>query len=397
MRVPERVRQIGCAAGQPAYVYDLPTFRRTLAAVERIPWANKRIFFATMANDHPALLDAVRERGHGLFVNSLRHLQLALQLGVAPERIVYAASNMSDDDMRACCAGEVNVVLDSLGEIARFGRLARRGTAIGVRVNVGSALDGVLKHDPAYRFGVLPDELPAAVTRAAAAGIRVTGVHSYFGTDLMEPSTLIAGLERLTRVAEALPDLEYVDGGGGFGVSDEFGSAAFDLDAYGVGAALAMAALEQRLGRKVALYVEPGRYLAATCGWFFTKVVNLKPRADRLFAGTNASVAQFPRPLLYPEKARHPWQIVGREIAAPHQHPVWICGNSTYSRDFLARAAVAPAPEVGETLVFYNAGAYCRSMLTEFLGKERPLECVLEDERSGIADVDERPAAATER
>ncbi len=395
MRVPERVRAIGAASEQPVYVYDLAALRRSIAAVERIPWPRKRLFFATMANDHPAVLAALRDRGHGIFVNSPRHLRLGLDLGIAPERIVFAASNMSLDEMALCLDAGVHVVLDSLHELDGFGRLAGAGATLGMRVNVGSALDGgALRHDPGYRFGILPAELPEAVARAARHGLRITGVHCYFGTDVMAWSTLVEGLDRLGAVAGALPDLEYLDGGGGFGIADGLDEPPFDLAAYGAGAAAVLAAHERRLGRRLAFFVEPGRYLAAPCGWFFAKVVGCKPRSDRLFVGTNASVAQFPRPLLYPEKARHPWAILGRETARAHELPVWLCGNSTYSRDFLARAARAPLPEPGETLVFHNAGAYCRSMLTEFLGKTRPLEYVVDSDVPAEAVAGELAAAA---
>ena len=121
--------------------------------------------------------------------------------------------------------------------------------------------------------------------------------------------------------------------------------------------------------------VEPGRWLAAPIGWFFTRVVDIKRRPDRIFVGTTASVAQFPRPLVYPDKARHPCEIVHRTVARPvADRPIWLCGNSTYSRDFLARAVKLPEPQVGDLVAFHNAGAYCRSMLTRFLGKEIPGE-----------------------
>jgi diaminopimelate decarboxylase len=77
-----------------------------------------------------------------------------------------------------------------------------------------------------------------------------------------------------------------------------------------------------------------------------------------------------------------------------HDHrPVDVCGNSTYSRDFLARGVRMPLPSIGDKLAFLDAGAYCRSMITEFLGKDRPNEIVL----SGEFDSTGRDARYTHR
>jgi diaminopimelate decarboxylase len=124
--------------------------------------------------------------------------------------------------------------------------------------------------------------------------------------------------------------------------------------------------------------IEPGRWLVAPIGWFFARVVDIKRRPDRLFVGTTASVAQFPRPLVYPEKARHACEIITSERrCAFADRPVWLSGNSTYSRDFLARAITLPEPKVGDLIAFHHAGAYCRSMMSRFLGKEMPVEIAL--------------------
>ncbi|WP_164913434.1 alanine racemase [Sphingomonas sp. UV9] len=378
--LPKHVADIAQTIGEPpTYIYDLAVLRERLARVEQLVPCAKRIFFATMANDHPAFLGEVRRQGAGVFINSPRHLRLAINLGFAPADLIYAASYMSVTEMDECLQLGVHVVLDSLDQVAHFAARAPDGTRAGIRVNVGSALDGkALRDDPDYRFGLLPAELGEAVATAAASGLRLVGVHSYFGTDIRDPDILLEGLRRLLAAGAALPDIEYVDGGGGFGIPDTLDGEEFDLAAYGEGAAAILGDAERALGRSLVLYLEPGRYVSAPCGWFFARAIGAKPRADRLMVGLSASAVQLPRLLLHPDTAQHPWHIVGRERDPPHAQPVWLCGNSTYSRDFLARACRSPAPVEGDLVVFHNAGAYGRSMLTEFLGKDRPVEIVLD-------------------
>ncbi|HEX8451652.1 MAG TPA: alanine racemase [Longimicrobium sp.] len=390
-----RVRRAGISAPGPAYVYDLDRLRRRALRLASLPIARRRLFFATMANDHPAVLACVRDAGVGVFVNSPAHLRRVLRVGFEPGQVVYAASNMLQREMRECVELGVNLVLDSVGQVRALADAGAAGAEIGVRMNVGSALDrGALRFDPGYRFGLLPSELPEAVLAARRGGVRIIGAHSYFGTGVMRPRTLLDGLERLGEAASALPDLRYLDVGGGFGVPDALDDDEFDLEGWAAGADEAVRRLERRLGRELHLYVEPGRWLAADCGYFFVKVVDRKVRGDRAFVGTDGSVAQFPRPLLYPGQAVHPCEIAdGAAGRSPHPQPVWVCGNSTYSQDFLARGIALPLPEPGETLVFHYAGAYGRSMATRFLGKGPPRELFVRT-RPGVPRAEELSASA---
>jgi diaminopimelate decarboxylase len=378
MKIPRRVIEIIGARRGPAYIYDLDLLRDRCRELESLPIERKAIFFATMANDHPAVLRTIRDLGHGVFVNSPRHLRLAVELGFDSQRIVYAASNMTCAEFEICRELEVRLVLDSIGQLERFSGLADPGDEIAVRISVGSALEGgEIREDPLYRFGILPEEIGLALAIADNAEVRIVGAHSYFGTDLSSPRPLLDGLERLRKAAEALPDLRYLDAGGGFGIGSP-GVARFDLNRYGLEAPMIIRREEARRRRDLELVLEPGRYLVAECGFFVVDVEDVKIRGDRVFVGTNGSVANFPRPLIYPDRAEHPCRLLnGPPSVAPYEHPLYICGNSTYSRDFLASGVRLPLPTPGDRIVFGNAGAYCRSMFTEFLGKERPVEIVL--------------------
>jgi diaminopimelate decarboxylase len=377
--ISPQVLRAGTTALRSTYVYDLNRLRLRCRLVERLSVGRKRIFFATMANDHPEILACIRDSGLGVFVNSPLHLELVLGLGFEPAKIIYAASNMIAEEMQRCVAQRVNLVLDSLEQIHTLCDIAS-DVQIGIRLNVGSALDRTeLRHDPSYRFGLVAEELPPAVDLATRRGIRIVGAHSYLGTDVMQPTVLLQGLERLGLAAAGLPDLRYLDVGGGFGVPDVLGDAEFDLWLYGRAAAELMRRHERRLGRPLELYIEPGRYLVADSGYFFVKVVECKVREDRVFVGTNGSVAEFPRPLVYPERARHPCEIVGADRdESTYRYPAFVCGNTTYSQDFLARDVALPLPRPGDILVFHNAGAYGRSMSTRFLGRQPVEEIVVE-------------------
>jgi len=369
--------------GHPTYIYDLDILARTCDRFQHLAIPGKRLYFATMANDHPAILRYIASRGIGAFVNSQDHLTMALEARIAPADIVYASTGMGRAEFARCFDLGVHVVVDSMGQLDDALRLCPAQASLGIRVNVGWAVDGTtLQDDPGYRFGVTRAELADAVHLARARKRRLSGVHAYFGTNIVDFEVLVEGLRRLGQCVLDHPELDYVDVGGGFGIADRAGDAAFDYDAYVAGVGEILATLERaRRGRKVELRIEPGRSLVSECSAFLVRVRDVKIRSDRAFVGTNGSVTQFPRPLLHPASATHPVVLLGpRADAECHDQPIELTGSSTYSRDFLARGVTMPLPAVDDRVLLLHAGAYGRSMWSRFLGKPNPREIVLGDE-----------------
>lgn len=366
----------------PTYVYDLDRLRQRCRRLDALPIADKRIFFAMMANDHPTLLRRIRRDGHGIFVNSPKHLRAAIEVGFASGNIIYAASNMIDAEIAMCADLDIHLVLDSVGQIERVGNIAGPNE-VGIRVNIVSVAEsGSTQSDDAYRFGILPGEIGEAVAAANGFGVRLIGLHCYFGTGIEDPKSLIDGLSGLCGLGAELPDLRYIDGGGGFGVPQGPIGPEFDIDAYGRAAGALMREARQSLGRDITLFIEPGRYISADCAHFLVRVVDRKHRGDRVFVGTDGSVALFPRPLVHPDRSAHYCELLGpRSNDAPFELPIYVCGNSTFSGDFLAQDRRMPLPAIGDILAFHAAGAYCRSMITGFLGKGWPSEILVEDGR----------------
>jgi diaminopimelate decarboxylase len=98
-------------------------------------------------------------------------------------------------------------------------------------------------------------------------------------------------------------------------------------------------------------------------------VTDVKIRKDKQLIGINASTTQFPRPLFYPEQAIHPLAII-RDEALANGGTVMsnVYGCSTYSRDYFIKNVSVPKTEIGDWVIFGNAGSYSASAYTHFLG-----------------------------
>jgi diaminopimelate decarboxylase len=350
----------------PFYVYDTARLRQTCRALRSLP-AAPRVYFATMANAHPRFLAVIRDEGLGVFVNTMGHLRTALEVGFEPARIIYTASGMSEALMRQVQATGAEVNLDSIGQVARW-RALFPGQPFGIRCNIGDRIQaretrGGFFVGSQSRLGLSGEEL-----EEAAGSADIHGLHLYAGTDILDIAYFESCYRALLELIPGFPGLRYLDLGGGFGVPGP-GQEPFDFAAYGALVATIMDEAEQLAGRRLELVLEPGRIVGAEAGAFACRVTDVKRRGDRQLVGVDASSAQFPRPLLYPDSAWHPHHLQahdGRGLSEPLPSQVYGC--STYSRDFLVWEGALPAAQPGDLVLLGQAGAYCASLHTRFLG-----------------------------
>ncbi len=173
----------------------------------------------------------------------------------------------------------------------------------------------------------------------------------------------------------SFPNLEYLNFGGGFGVS-ETGEQQFDWATYNKKMKALMEELSLKKGRRMKLILEPGRIIGGEAGRFVCCVTDVKFRDSRRLVGVNASTVQFSRPLLYPDVANHPVAVI-RNGKIENDNQLFITtiyGCSTYSRDIFTHNKPLPEIHIGDTLVFGVAGSYSASSYSTFLGFPKPNE-----------------------
>ena len=135
------------------------------------------------------------------------------------------------------------------------------------------------------------------------------------------------------------------------------------------------ASLKSLLARRVRLLLEPGRTVVAAAGTLLVTVVSVKERGGRRYVGVDSTVGN-----IVVESVYHPFHRI--EAVAPRggdlDIPTDVCGNTTHSRDFLARSSRLPALRPGDLLALRDVGAYGYAMSSHFLNRPRPAEVVVD-------------------
>lgn len=365
--------------GSPLYIYDGDRLQQTLHHIaQAIPYRRTRFHFATVTNGSIALLRIVKDAGWGLHANTPGDVYLGLQAGFEPEAIVYSGSNLSRDDMAQVLAwGVATLNLDSLAQLEQ---LCESYQTLESAAKPPSLRLGLRLNDPALtgdsRIGVRPEEFAAAqalVTRANESlgfvKIKLGGLHFYRGTGTNATQAFTQVIDRVLELGLRLPNWTYLDFGGGFGHPYRHGGAAFDWQAFGQ-------VITARLNQlPVELVIEPGRAAIAGCAALLATVVSVKWQGDRQIVGVDTTVANLSVPSVHGGYR----EIVALETRlSPSTYPTDVCGNTTYSRDYLGRNCQLPKLTPGGSLAILDVGAYGYAMASHFLHRPRPAEVLLE-------------------
>jgi diaminopimelate decarboxylase len=131
----------------------------------------------------------------------------------------------------------------------------------------------------------------------------------------------------------------------------------------------------KRLDRPIDLIIEPGRAAIAGCATLLTQVISTKWQDDKQIVGVDTTVANLSVPAVHGGYR----QVVPLSTSVSTLHPTDVCGNTTYSRDYLGRHCLLPALQPGDILAILDVGAYGYAMSSHFLHRPRPAEVLLEN------------------
>jgi diaminopimelate decarboxylase len=320
-----------------------------------------------MANINPRFLKIVKEEKLYVALNSIIHLKVAQQIGYNNKEIIFTSSALTRKMMQLIHNSGSELNVDSPNQLKLWVELFPH-EPIGIRCNIGDKIKPYSSHAGFYigkesRLGFTREEISQIDDKSI-----IKGLHLYVGTDIFDVDYFISCYEELIDIASEFPKLEYLNLGGGFGISEN-GEKQFDFIEYNTRITEFMSEVSYRQGYSLRLTLEPGRIIGGEAGFFVCHVTDVKNRSNSL-VGVNASIVQFPRPLIYPDIAKHPVMIIRDryQLFDDFDHPTTIYGCSTYSRDLFSKNIKLPEIQIGDIVVFGNAGSYSASSYSQFLG-----------------------------
>ena len=224
------------------------------------------------------------------------------------------------------------------------------------------------------KFGIHISQVADAKAIASDYGLRINGLHMHIGSNFLEQSKYLDAVTILNMTGRSFNDLEYIDIGGGFGISYDDCEADLNLEELGNRLDEMFYSFTRVYGKEITFAVEPGRYICAECGILLTTVHSVKQNLQRTIIGTDGGFNVLLRPMLY--DSYH--EIVNCNRVFGQQQVVDICGNICESGDLLASDRSLTSVSRGEILAVMDAGAYGYSMASNYNARLRPAEVLLE-------------------
>ena len=393
--------EIAAAVGTPAYVYAAARMREQVRRFFAA-FAGQRVLlcYALKANGNLAVIRTLADEGAGADVVSGGELQRALAAGVPPQRIVFSGVGKSRDEMiMALDARIAQFNVESVPELIVLGEVAaarRLSAPVALRINPDIA---ALSHDKIStgrrkdKFGIAYDQaLEVAALARRLAGIEIVGLHLHIGSQILSLAPFEAafrrGIELIVRLRAAGTAIRRLDLGGGLGVRyrpEPEAEAELDLAGY--------AALVRELtaGHDLALVFEPGRYLVADAGVLLTRVLYVKPGAERPCVVLDAGMNNLLRPALY--DAYHAILPVAEPAAGVALQAADVVGPICESTDVFARGRILPPLASEDLVVLTDAGAYGAVMASDYNSRPMAAEVLVDGARYAVVKPRIEPAS----
>jgi len=375
---------IAAAVGTPLYVYSAAALRDRYRAVdEAFDGYPHAVHYALKANSTLAIARLLRSLGSAADANSVWEIEVARKAGFDPAQIVFTGVGKSPEELECAVSLPLKAInVESAGELARVEAIAARlGRTARVAMRLNPDIDAqshphISTGLKINKFGVPLDEARALLrTLARRPSLALVAVHVHVGSQITSLDPLKRAAALAAEVSEDLrrggAPLEYVDLGGGLGVS-------YDESAVPSARDYVSALVNEVRGTGLPIVVEPGRAIAAPAGVLVARVVDVKPRDESSeFAIIDAGMTELLRPALY--GAFHRIEPIAARGAAERRYE--IVGPVCESSDVVGRDRVLPALAPGDLVAIRDAGAYGAAMASNYNRRPLPAEVLVDDGR----------------
>ncbi|MBR1863726.1 MAG: alanine racemase [Ruminococcus sp.] len=362
-------------AGTPCYIFDTDVFADRAMKVRQAFGSRVGLCFSVKAD--PFLLRDIPEIFRYIEVCSPGELSICVQTGADPGSIIFSGVNKTREDIeRACAYGAGIFTAESALHIRLLCDCAR---ASGKRLKV------ILRLAHGSQFGIDPPQLKDIIAhRADLDSIDIVGLHYFTGTQKTKAKTVAAELELLDRFCQELEmDCgfvpEHIEYGTGLGV-DYYKQEEEEND---------LALLEEvsvpvkAFAERYPLTVEMGRFFAAPCGTYLTRVMDIKTNGGINYVICDGGINQLNYYGQNMAMKVPPIAVVGKDEES-NLTDYCLCGSLCTTADILVRKISLPRLNIGDVIAFSRCGAYSVSEgISVFLSRAVP-RVVLYSKEKGL-------------
>lgn len=361
--------------GTPLYVFDAEELKERLNLLMAKKSCNAKLCYAIKAN--PFLVSVLKDEDILFEVCSPGELSICEKYNVLPEKIVFSGVCKTKNDVARAYRMKVHTItLESPLHCQYLLDVADESHIQNV----------ILRLTSGNQFGMSENDIEVCIQKLLERkDIKIRGIHYFSGTQkkiakIMEEIKKIE--EYCTCLKEKL-NLEFSEIEYGPGLSFDY----FAKDDQTRNFSDFEQVVQQISGSSFDYVIELGRYIAATCGSYVTKIMDVKSNASGNYCIIDGGINHI----------NYYGQMMGMKVP-PVEHiknqgekngdlqKFTICGSLCTTADVVLRELLLQNPEPEELLIFKNIGAYS---ITEgiylFLSHPMPAVVICENENYAVA------------
>ena len=263
------------------------------------------VCFAIKSNTNLNLIREIKNFGLGADVVSKGELMLALKAGINKKKIVFSGVGKTESELKFAIEKKILLInSESESEIKIIEKIAKKKNVvvnIGIRLNPNTdanTLKQISTGKKENKFGV--DEktfLKLVSVLRTSKNIRLKCLSVHIGSQITNHKPYEKMLKAIDKIInKAKFKFEYIDLGGGMGISYEKNQKKLDYKKY-------KSAIEKFLRKNNSkLIFEPGRSIIGNTAILISRVIYLKETSKKIFVILDAGMNDMMRPALYGAK-----------------------------------------------------------------------------------------------
>ena len=263
------------------------------------------VCFAIKSNTNLNLIREIKNFGLGADVVSKGELMLALKAGINKKKIVFSGVGKTESELKFAIEKKILLInSESESEIKIIEKIAKKKNVvvnIGIRLNPNTdanTLKQISTGKKENKFGV--DEktfLKLVSVLRTSKNIKLKCLSVHIGSQITNHKPYEKMLKAIDKIInKAKFNFEYIDLGGGMGISYEKNQKKLDYKKY-------KSAIEKFLRKNNSkLIFEPGRSIIGNTAILISRVIYLKETSKKIFVILDAGMNDMMRPALYGAK-----------------------------------------------------------------------------------------------
>ncbi|MCD4657896.1 MAG: type III PLP-dependent enzyme [Planctomycetes bacterium] len=322
--------------------------------------------FAVKSNPHPEIVRTLADIGANFDIASVNELQLVLDSGATPSRVIFANPvKKYDEIVDAIALGADFFTLDSVEELMKIEKAAaavNKQVELLVRIwvpNYGSIVD------LSSKFGADSETIEAIIKRSLETEFTsIIGFAFHVGSQCLNPANFkkafkIAHAE-IEKAQKLGIETAILDIGGGMPVN-------YMLDtSYEEDIVSEILKLIETIPDEIKLIAEPGRNFVATAATLVTKIIGKTMKLGKTWYYVDESIYQTFSGKIFDFTDYKIFPLLRNAIPASE---VVIAGNTCDGHDIISRSTLlTPDLEVDDILYVPNVGAYTTASASNFNG-----------------------------